>query len=215
MTSPKETFYVTLPVATMSDAEVNDIVAAIGTNAPNSDLYKQSPPIASTVDAAVALGKAWTAKEGDVAADLAKLLADKKLALDARTALLGKLQLLRGQVQDAAPDAAAARAVGVPTRDGNALPAPLLAPSGATITFSKKVKGQFRSVIQGVPGIQTFKTQISLDAVNPSTWSDVEGHGKTHTFRGYASGTHLWLRFAATRGQRTSDWSLPVLVIVP
>lgn len=215
MTTPKEVFYVVLPAAGMTDAELESTVAALGTNAPSSDVYKQNPSVAATIDAVAVLGKTWSGAQGDVSADLAKLDTDKKLASDARAALIGKLQLVRGQIQDAAPNAAAARAVGIPTRDGNALPAPLLTPSGGTVTFSKRVKGQFRSRTDGVPGIETYKTQICLDPTNPTNWVDVEGHGQTHTFKGYASGTHLWLRFAATRGQKTSDWSTPILVIVP
>ena len=215
MNPTKETFEVVLPAAGMSDAELGSTVAAIATNAPTSTVYTQNPPVAATVDTVIVLGKTWTKAEGDVAADEAKLETDKQIRDDSRTALTQKLQLLRSQVQDAAPTAAAARAVGVPTRDGKALPAPLLDPSGGTVTFSKRVKGQFRSRVEGVPGIETYKTQICLDPTNPTNWIDVDGHGKTHTFKGYASGTHLWLRFAATRGQKMSGWSIPILVIVP
>lgn len=49
MTTPKEVFYVVLPVAGMSDAELDSTVAALAANAPSSDVYKQNPAVAATI----------------------------------------------------------------------------------------------------------------------------------------------------------------------
>lgn len=215
MQPPKETFTVELPVSLLTDAKLSDAVASITTNAPNSDVYKNNPPIQATVTAVITLGKTWLDAVGIVAADELKLVTDKQLRDDGRLSLTQKLQLLRSQIQDAAPTAAAAKAMGVNTREGNALPAPLLAPAGGTVKFSMRVKGQFTASAAEVTGIRTYRMQLSLDAGPPVTWTDVEGHGKSHTFKGYASGTHLWLRFAATRGKAQSAWSDPILVVVP
>jgi hypothetical protein len=43
----------------------------------------------------------------------------------------------------------------------------------------------------------------------------VEGTAKKRYFKGYASGTRLWLRFASTRGRAQSDWSVPVSILIP
>jgi len=183
MNPTKETFEVVLPAAGMSDAELGSTVAAIATNAPTSTVYTQNPPVAATVDTVIVLGKTWTKAEGDVAADEAKLETDKQIRDDSRTALTQKLQLLRSQVQDAAPTAAAARAVGVPTRDGKALPAPLLDPSGGTVTFSRR---------GGEPATSNARRHIEFASPCQMTLTDPVASGtgrRSHTRRPISSST--------------------------
>ena len=60
-----------------------------------------------------------------------------------------------------------------------------------------------------------FVAEMSLDAGGPSTWSSLPGTGKSRALSGYASGTKVWVRFAAVRYGMQSDWCTPVLVTIP
>jgi hypothetical protein len=55
MTQPKDTYYLDLPVSNISDPDLRAAIAAIGTNAPSSDVYKNNPPIQTTVGLVVSL----------------------------------------------------------------------------------------------------------------------------------------------------------------
>ena len=187
MNPAKEIFYVELPVAVASDTDLLDSIAAIMANAPSSDVYKKNPAIQATVTAVTDLAKSWTLARGAVSADENKLLTDKQIR-DASRILVGqKLQLFRSQIQDAAPTAADARAAGVNTRDRNALPAPLVAPIGGVLTPSARFRGQFKASANAVSGIRTYAMQISPDPIGPNTFEDVDGYGKSRTFKGYGT----------------------------
>ena len=211
----KENFTVEIPVSAFLDKDMVALCASIAANAPSSTVYQGSVFIQSTVKAVADCALAWTTSSASVAAGEAKLKTDKASRKANRKALAQKLQLLRSQIQDAAPTAADARAMGVDTRDQNALPVTLIAPSGGTLTLSKTVHGQFRAVAADVPGIRTFAMQVALDPVTPTSWTLADGKGKSRLFKGYASGTRVWVRFASTRGQSTSDWSPATSILIP
>jgi len=214
MSQAKEIFYVELPISATTDADLLAAVAAITANAPSSDIYKTNLAIQDTVTAVAALAKTWTNAREVVSADENKLLTDKKVRDSNRILLTQKLQLFRSQVQDAAPTAADARATGINTRERNAAPAPLVAPTGGVLTPSPRVKGQFTASANAVPGIRTYAMQISPDPIGPNTYQDVDGYAKSRTFKDYASNTRWWLRFAAMRGKARSDWSPPVSILI-
>jgi hypothetical protein len=53
------------------------------------------------------------------------------------------------------------------------------------------------------------------DPDREDTWSDLPGVGKERRLSGYASGTWIWVRFAAVRFGMQSAWSAPTLVVIP
>jgi hypothetical protein len=57
--------------------------------------------------------------------------------------------------------------------------------------------------------------EVSADPPTSTSWSLLPGSGKQRKLVGYASGTRLWVRFAAVRYGQMSDWSTPVLVTIP
>ena len=80
--------------------------------------------------------------------------------------------------------------------------------------------GKNRRVIPRVAVIDSlrrahFAAQISVDPIGANTWTDLVGTGKTHKLIGYASGTVLWVHFAATFGHRRSDWCEAVRIVMP
>ncbi len=51
--------------------------------------------------------------------------------------------------------------------------------------------------------------------IGSGPWTALPGTGKSRKLLGYASGTKLWVRFAAVRRGLQSAWSTPVLVTIP
>jgi hypothetical protein len=215
MPAAQEKFYVEIPVSAFADKDMLALCASIAQNAPTSTLYLNNVPIQSTVAAVAIMAQTWTTSTAAVAAGEAKLKTDKANAKANRKALGKKVQLLRSQIQDAAPTLADAKAMGVDGRDKNSLPALLIAPAGGTLTLNKRIAGQFVANATAVPGIRTYAVEISPEPMTPTSFVVAEGKGKTRTFKGYASGTRWWVHFASTRGQARSAWSPAVSILIP
>jgi hypothetical protein len=60
-----------------------------------------------------------------------------------------------------------------------------------------------------------FAAEVSPDPIGSGPWTALPGTGKSRKLLGYASGTKLWVRFAAVRRGQQSAWSTPVLVTIP
>ena len=90
------------------------------------------------------------------------------------------------------------------------LPGPLVAIPG-------KVQGRARAAIAApgkLPG--SFAAEVSTDPVGAATWQTLPaGSGKQRRLSGYASGTKLWVRFAAVRYGVQGPWCTPVLATIP
>jgi hypothetical protein len=87
---------------------------------------------------------------------------------------------------------------------------------GPLVVKTGKVQGKSRVAIAQpgkLPGI--LIAEVSIDPIGPATWSVMPGSGKQRKLSGYASGTKLWVRFAAVRYGQQSDWCTPVLVTIP
>jgi hypothetical protein len=56
---------------------------------------------------------------------------------------------------------------------------------------------------------------MSTDPIGAATWQTLPGTGKQRRLSGYASGTRLWVRFAAVRYGVQGPWCNPVLVTIP
>jgi hypothetical protein len=59
-----------------------------------------------------------------------------------------------------------------------------------------------------------FVAEMSLDPYGPNTWSPLIGNGKERKIVA-ASGTKVWVRFARVRFGLQSEWSTPVLIVIP
>jgi hypothetical protein len=107
-----------------------------------------------------------------------------------------------------------ATALGVVGRIGKPTSAPLAAPEGVIVTLGRK-HGQFRVSAKSSIRGERFGAQVSIEPIGPATWQDVPGTGKARLITGHATGSLVWVRFRAVRGQEQSDWCTPVPVTVP
>jgi hypothetical protein len=88
-------------------------------------------------------------------------------------------------------------------------------PPAALIVRIGKQHGKARVLVAGKGKLGTFVAQASTDPIGSGTWWSLPGIGKQRKLSGYASGTRLWVQFAAVRFGMQSAWSVPVLVIMP
>ena len=85
------------------------------------------------------------------------------------------------------------------------------APYGLIVKIGK-VHGKARVAIPGkIRG--RFVAEVSADPIG--TWTALPGNGKERKLSGYPTGTKLWVHFAQVRYGLQSDWSAPVLVVIP
>ena len=70
--------------------------------------------------------------------------------------------------------------------------------------------------VHGAGYLGSFAAQMALDPLGQTpNWIELPGRGKARKLSGFASGTKIWVRFAAVRFGMQSDWSVPVLVTIP
>jgi hypothetical protein len=213
---PQSRVRIALNVSLMNDLERLSLVAGIQKVAAQSPLM-QVPAIAASYAALVKKGAAFKANNDLVAADEKQLKLDvaaRDLSrADAETELVTLKTLVAANAKTAADVAGMGFAELLPaakaTQAKPDVPGPLVVKTG-------KVQGRSRVVIAQPGKLQgTFVAEASTDPIGPSTWFLLPGSGKQRKLSGYASGTKLWVRFAAVRHGQQSDWCTPVLVTIP
>ena len=86
--------------------------------------------------------------------------------------------------------------------------------AGRRLVKTGKGRGEGDGVGQAAKGYQgSFAAQVSPDPIG--TWAVLPGSGKSRKLAGYATGTKLWVQFAAVRHGVQSGWCTPVLVTIP
>ena len=79
-----------------------------------------------------------------------------------------------------------------------------------------RAHGKATVAVHGQGYLGSFAAQMALDPLGQTpTWTELPGRGKSRRLSGFASGTKVWVRFAAVRFGMQSDWSVPVLVTIP
>lgn len=181
--------------------------------APSSTLIN-NPMIAGGV--ADVTAKAATLKTS--AAATAKTKATLETNIDdeatAQTSLVGSLTALGLLVQSNAKSDADISGIAYKARGKVKLPRVTPdAPDAIDITTPPGAKGFATAAVH-----ETGKTRgryAAECATDPSgPWTELPGTGKARKVT-YPSGTKVWIRFARVRGQLKSDWSAPVLVLIP
>ena len=201
-----------LSTALLTDKGRENLVAAIGDNAPKSDLYKAFTTIQVSVADLIKDGGDFTKMLATVAITEA-LLASQRQSLSAlRAKVDGDLISLRGLTETKGTSPADAKAIGFRTWDRAVHAHPMDAPDGAAMKVGKR-KGQYRLVVLDSLGRVHFTAQLSTNG--GQSWTDMPGKGKQRKPTGYASGTALQIRFAALYGQESSSWSTPFSFTVP
>ncbi len=213
MKSKVPNLHIALQLTMMSDKGRVDLCARIGQLAPTSPLYTQNPNLQAAVTQTVSLGTSLGAAAATVNQNEAALILSKEVLVQARAKLDKSLGVVSSVVENLATTPDQAAAVGLTARIGKAPPAPLAAPGGVIVSLGKK-HGQFH-VSAKSSARDRFGAQVSVDPIGPTTWVDLSGNGKRRLVTGHASGTLVWVRFRAVRGQNQSDWCTPVSVTVP
>jgi hypothetical protein len=88
-------------------------------------------------------------------------------------------------------------------------------PPEALLVRPGREHGKSRVAVQGKGYLGHFAAQVSTDPIGATTWTSLPGTGKERQLAGYASGTKLWVQFAAVRWGLQSAWCTPVMIIIP
>ncbi len=207
-------FLATLELSSMSDEALHTLAADIVQAAKTSPLVAASPTMQACVATLAARDAALASCNETVAADRAKLHVDIGAEALARADFLGIVRTYSTLVTSDARSYADVHTAGLPARGPraprNAAPT---VPTGITNHPPRTGHGMTRVVVEETgPTKHKYVAQQSLNGVD---WTQLGvGNGKTRVVTG-ASGTQVWVRFAMVRGQRVSDWSIPIQVTIP
>jgi len=212
--SKSQNLHVILPLGQMSDKERADLGTTVGNMAPSSPLYAQHPQLQPAVSDVASLSTALKADDASVVHDEAQLASSREGRDTTRTKFDRAMWVFTSLVENLALTVDQAAQLGLTARVGKAPPAPLAPPEGVIVKLGRK-HGQFRASVKTTQKNGRFGAQISTDPVGPTTWQELPGAGRSRLIGGHPSGTLVWVRFRALRGQQQSDWCAPVPVTVP
>jgi hypothetical protein len=203
-----------LNASLMDDTKRASTLTGIQNMAPNSALM-QVPAIAASVAALTTKGAALS-KSVDSVTNAAQQLKGSMTQRDvARNAFDLELFSLKGQVENHATSGSDITGMGFSlfstVKPSKTPPDPPV----ALVVKLGNVHGKARVAVQGKGRLGRFVAEVSTDPIGPATWSPLTGTGKERLLSGYASGTKVWVRFAAVRYGLQSDWCTPVLVTIP
>jgi hypothetical protein len=198
----------------LDDALRQSTLAGIQKVAQQSALA-QDPSIAVSLGA---LGSKGAALSTEIAT-IAGLLGQLRAAIVSRNTLRGvfdsELVTLKTLVENQAANEGDITGMGFTVLDGNDMTQAPPDPPAALLVRTGTAHGKARVSVQGKGYVGHFAAEMSLAAVTPAAWSALPGTGKERRLTGYASGTQIWVHFAAVRFGMQSDWSVPVLVTIP
>jgi hypothetical protein len=189
-----------------------NLLAAIAEVAPSSVLMK-NPAVAASVAMLIQKGHELAADIEEVAS-LQKQL-DAAIASRAIRRRLVDLQLdtLKTLVENNAMNGSDVTSMGFPLLTPTK---PSQTPPDAPLPLVVKVGRRHGHARVSVPGAGyqgRFAAEIAQSQNGP--WSPLPGTSKSRSFRGYPSGTQLWVRFAAVRFGLQGPWGTAVLVTIP
>jgi hypothetical protein len=204
-----------LNLSQLDDTQRHQLVTGINQSAPGSALVKGNPAMQATVASIVTADGGLTQANDAVAGDRQKLRTDIAAESTARGVLDGFLRTFVAQAQAGATSPADLVSVGLIHRSPAV--AKKLAPE-APVNIVTKVPqrghGKVTVAVEDVtPTRLGYVAESSPDPIG--TWTPLGvGHGKTRVVTG-ATGTKIWVRFAAVRGTTQSEWSTPTLLTIP
>jgi hypothetical protein len=206
---------IALNLATMTDAEVLQLVVAIVALAPKSALIS-IPAIAASVAAVTSKGSTFKTASDTVTADEEKLKNDKTTMQTARGSLENEVTSLAGLVGTNAASEADVTGMAFHLRTGATVAkAPPEVPASIDVMIPKNGHGRCKASVHETGTTKgRYVAEQSPDPIGPTTWTSLPGTGKSRTITGQ-TGTKVWVRFARVRAQLQSDWSTPVLVTIP
>jgi hypothetical protein len=208
--------HVELDFSQLTDQQLHDLVAAAKQAAPASQLVTSNSVMQTCLTNMLAKDAALTQAGTTVASDRAKLATDLATEATCRSDLCGEVRAYCTLAENGAKSPADLQGAGLTPR------APVVkkvvppdVPAGID-TIQKKGHGAVKVAVHETGSTHgQYVAQFSPDPYGPTTWAALgTGLGRTRLVTG-ASGTKVWVRFAAVRGQLQSDWCTPVLVTIP
>jgi hypothetical protein len=204
-----------LNLGQLDDKGRHHLVTGIQQGAPKSALVQGDPAMQATVASLVKADGGLTQANDAVAGDRAKLRADIATESTARGVLDGFLRTFVAQAQAGATSPEDLVTAGLVYRPPAV--AKKLAPEAPVDIVTKvpqRGHGKVTVSVQDLTATRLgYVAEWSPDPIG--TWTPLGvGHGKTRVVTG-ASGTKIWVRFAAVRGTTQSEWSTPTLLTIP
>jgi hypothetical protein len=201
---------VALNTRLLDDLQKESLGATIVKMAPQSALIG-IPAVAASVAAIKTKTAALKAGNDAVDADEKQLKADIVIRDTARLALDTELVTLKSLLVNNATQASDITGLGFGLFDNPQSTAQPDLPV-VTVTIGK----QHGSAKVSVAGVKSGRF-VAEAAPDPSAgpWAPLPGTGRSRSFKGLASGTKIWVRFAQVRYSQQSAWSIPVLVTIP
>jgi hypothetical protein len=148
-----------------------------------------------------------------IAADEAKLSADRATLLVNRSAFDRGYNLVIDVAEHDAKTPQDLQGMSLVPYLAPPQPTVLAVPQLIDIRPPKKARGYTTvSVHETGKTRRKYAAEWSPDPIG--VWTALPGTGKSRRVTG-ASGTKVWVRFALVRGRAQSDWSTPVLVVIP
>jgi hypothetical protein len=203
-----------LNTALLDDAKRAGILTGIEKVAPQSALA-QVPAIAASLSALGTKGATLNTTVAAVASAETTYKASLLPRSAARVAFDAELVMLKTLVEHNATSAADLTAMGFAVLVGAPGPQGSPEPPAALVVKPSKAHGKARVTVDGKGYLGKFAAEVSTDPFGAATWVSLPGSGKQRKLSGYATGTKLWVHFAAIRFGQQSAWSVPVLVIIP
>jgi hypothetical protein len=205
-------FRIALNRTLLDDARREALLNGIQKVAPQSPLA-QVPSIAASLAALGTKGAALVTYVAAVAQDTKVLKADTTQRNLARDAFDAEVVTLKALTESYATNAGDLTGMGFAILTHAPAPEGPPTPPLALLVKTGRLRGK-ATVTVAAKGYQgKFAAQASPDPIG--TWTALPGSGKSRKLTGYASGTKLWVQFAAVRHGVQSAWSTPVLVTIP
>jgi hypothetical protein len=185
-----------------------DCVQVIGSNGPNSAVWKATPEIQASGERLIAAGAALAAADGNVQTIKSQL----DTALNVRAAKVVEFDAAYGvyiaNVESYATTPQDVTSLGVALFAKSTYA--LVAPVGIDATLDA-AKGRLQIHVHKVPGMKGCVVEVSPNPADPASWHRLPGFGAVHKLSGYAPGTY-WVRSASARASELSEFTAPVPV---
>jgi hypothetical protein len=216
MKAPKTPTFFVERVGKLDNEQRGQLVAGLQGAAKTSNIVKNDPVLAGLI------GQLATAY-GLIPPGIAAVAQDEAQLAQDRTALAGNegefdrlYNLIEDTVEHDAKSDADITDINMKPRPPQKRPtgAPDTPPA-AKIRLPKKAHGYAYATVPETGKTKgKYRAEMSLDPYGANTWSPLVGNGKERKIVA-PSGTKVWVRFARVRGSFQSDWSTPVLIVIP
>ena len=210
-------YHVELDFAQLDDQDRHDLVAGISQAAKTSPLAQGSPLMQASLAALLQKDTDLASSNGTVTSDKQKLKTDAAAEIVCRSELDLEIRTYAALVERGAKSPADLQGAGFTPRPPKASKTlSPEAPESLDVVFPKKGHGKAKvSVHETGKSRGSYVAEQCFDPSGTGTWTPLGvGMGKARWVSA-ASGTKVWVRFAAVRGQLQSGWCTPVLVTIP